>query len=211
MKEQVRSVLFMFLLALFFASLVSAVRVLNAKKLETNRVFKLQKAVLKVLDIGTDKKMSGEDVSRLFQSRVKNIELGERSLYAGYKEDENTLQGYAFPVSGPGFWGPIYGMVGINPDATKVLGIAFLKHSETPGLGGRITEDWFMDQFKDLPLHPIKGGRNIFTLTPPGTAKGPGRLDTITGATNTSAAVESFLNRELDLFLKEFRSTVKKR
>ncbi len=53
--------------------------------------------------------------------------------------------------------------------ATRILGLAFLRHSETPGLGGRITEDWFLEQFRGLPLRPAKRGESFFTLKPAGT------------------------------------------
>jgi Na+-transporting NADH:ubiquinone oxidoreductase subunit C len=149
------------------------------------------------------KNISKDKVSSLFAERIKNIQIGERTLYVGYEEDGRTIKGYAFPVGGPGFWGPIQGMVGVDPGATKVLGLAFTKHSETPGLGGRITEDWFLTQFKDLPLHPIEGGQKIFYLKPAGTKTAANELDAITGATNTSSAVEAFLNEDLDHFLKK--------
>jgi Na+-transporting NADH:ubiquinone oxidoreductase subunit C len=100
-------------------------------------------------------------------------------------------------------------MVGIDPQATKVLGLAFTKHSETPGLGGRITESWFTDQFKGLPLHPIESNQNIFYLKPQGTGKAANELDAITGATNTSSAVQAFLNQDLDYFLKDLWAQVK--
>jgi Na+-transporting NADH:ubiquinone oxidoreductase subunit C len=203
MKKQVLSVVYMFLITLFFASLVSAVKVLSERKIESNQALKLQQIVLKVLGIPVEKRISDEDLMQLYRMRVKNIEVQETTLYVGYEEDGRSIAGYAFPVGGPGFWGPIQGMVGVDPEGTKVLGIAFYKHSETPGLGGRITEDWFADQFKDLPLHPIEGDRNIFYLKPEGTAKAPNELDAITGATNTSSAVEAFLNHELDYFLRE--------
>jgi Na+-transporting NADH:ubiquinone oxidoreductase subunit C len=100
-------------------------------------------------------------------------------------------------------------MVGVDPHATKILGIAFYKHTETPGLGGRITEDWFSSQFKGLPLHPIEGDQKIFYIKPAGTRGAPNELDAITGATNTSSAVEAFLNDDLDYFLKELWAGVK--
>jgi Na+-transporting NADH:ubiquinone oxidoreductase subunit C len=102
-------------------------------------------------------------------------------------------------------------MVGIAPDASRVLGIAFIRHSETPGLGGRITESWFTDQFEDLPLYPIEGDQNIFYLKPEGTAQAPNDLDAITGATNTSAAVETFLNQELDHFLTNLWGSIEEK
>ena len=209
MIKQLRSVVYMFVIAIFFASLVSAVNFLNDKRIRTNEAIKLQKIVLEVLNIPVEKDKADEHISALFLERIKDIEVGAKVLYVGYEEDGRTIQGYAFPVGGPGFWGPIQGMVGVDPHATKILGIAFYKHTETPGLGGRITEDWFTRQFKDLPLHPIEGDQMIFYLKPAGIRGAPDELDAITGATNTSSAVEAFLNDELDHFLKELWASVK--
>jgi Na+-transporting NADH:ubiquinone oxidoreductase subunit C len=208
MKKQLRSVLYMFLISLFFASLVSAVRNFNEKTIASNQALKLQRIILKVLDIAAEKNISDENISRLFMERVKVIQVEEQTLYVGYEEDGQTIIGYAFPVGGPGFWGPIQGMVGVDPDATKILGIAFYKHTETPGLGGRITEDWFSSQFKGLRLFPIKGDRKIFYLIPAGTTGASNELDAITGATNTSSAVEAFLNDDLDHFLKDLWTAI---
>ena len=216
MKKQVLSVVYMFLITLFFASLVSAVKLMNDKKIERNQTMKLQRIILQVLQISTQKQMkeepiSEDELSRIFADRVQEIDVENRKLYVGYETDGQTIRGYALPVGGPGFWGPIQGMVGIAPDATKVLGIAFIKHSETPGLGGRITESWFTDQFKDLPLFPVEGGQNIFYLKPEGTAQASNELDAITGATNTSSAVETFLNQELDHFLTKLWGAIEKK
>jgi Na+-transporting NADH:ubiquinone oxidoreductase subunit C len=101
-------------------------------------------------------------------------------------------------------------MVAVGPNATKILGLAFYRHSETPGLGARMTEDWFTKQFSGLSLYPITGQKKIFYLKPEGTGKDPNELDAITGATNTSAAIESFLNRDLDQFLREIWDSVRK-
>jgi len=202
MKKQVLSVVYMFLITLFFASLVSAIKLLSEQKIELNQTIKLQQIILRVLQIPAEEQMAEEELSRFFTDRVKEIDVQGKTLYIGYEEDGQTILGYALPVGGPGFWGPIQGMVGVNPQATKVMGIAFIKHSETPGLGGRITERWFTDQFKELPMHPIAGDQNIFYLKPEGTARASNELDAITGATNTSSAVETFLNQELDNFLR---------
>ncbi len=208
MKKQALSVVYMFVITLFFASLVSAVKLMNDERIERNQTIKLQQIILQVLQIPAEEHMTEDDLSRLFTGRVKEIDVEDRILYIGYEEDGQTIRGYALPVGGPGFWGPIQGMVGISPDATRILGIAFIKHSETPGLGGRITESWFTDQFKDLPLHPIHGDQNIFYLKPEGTAQASNELDAITGATNTSSAIEAFLNREMDFFLKKLWGSI---
>jgi Na+-transporting NADH:ubiquinone oxidoreductase subunit C len=211
MKKRLLSMVYMFLITLFFASLVSTVKLMNNKRIERNQTLKLQRIILQVLQISTEEQMTEEDLSQLFVDRVKEIDVEERILYVGYEQEGQTISGYALPVGGPGFWGPIQGMVGITPDATRVLGIAFTQHSETPGLGGRITESWFTEQFQNLPLYPIKGDQNIFYLKPAGTARTANELDAITGATNTSSAVEVFLNRELNYFLNELWGSIEEK
>lgn len=199
----------MFLITLFFTSVVSAVKLINEERIETNQRVKLQRIILRVLDIPVEDKASDKDLVKVFDARVKSIEVQGKDMYVSYEEDGKTISGYAFPVGGPGFWGPIYGMVAVDPRASKILGLAFYKHSETPGLGARMTEDWFTNQFIELPLYPIEDNKNIFYLRPAGTKKASNELDAITGATGTSRGIEAFLNGELDHFLKKLWRSLK--
>ncbi len=203
MKKAFLSIIYMFALTLVFTSMVTAVKYVNSDRVERNQAVKLQRIVLKVLDIDSEKPMTDSEVDRLFSERIKPVQAGGRMVYICYGEKDERISGYAFPVGGPGFWGPIDGMVGVGPNAGEILGISFYRHSETPGLGGRISENWFAEQFHGLPLHPVEGDENIFYLVPAGTGRSANQLDAVTGATGTSRAVEAFLNRELDDFLKE--------
>ncbi len=200
----------MFLITLFFTSIVSGVKVLNEERIESNQKAKLQRIILSVLQIPEKREPSDEMLNQIFETRIRSIQVKGTTLYLGYEEDGKTILGYAFPVGGPGFWGPIFGMVAVDSEASKILGIAFYKHAETPGLGGRITEDWFKAQFKGLPIFPIEEGKKIFYLKPEGTGEAPNELDAITGATGTSRGVEGFLNNELDRYLREVWKSVKK-
>jgi len=208
MRKRLFSIFYMFVLTLFFTSIVSAVKVFNEAKIETNQRVKQQRIILSVLDIPLKDKTPDDELIQVFAKRVKAIEVKDRTVYVGYEEDGHAVVGYAFPIGGPGFWGPIYGMVGVGPEASKILGIAFYKHSETPGLGARISEPWFTKQFEGLPLYPIEGDRRIFYLKPEGTGKAPNELDAVTGATGTSRAVEVFVNRELDRFLRDLWGSI---
>jgi Na+-transporting NADH:ubiquinone oxidoreductase subunit C len=203
MKKRLYSVAFMFVLTFVFAAVVSAVKVQNEERIRTNQQVKLQRIILKVLGAPVNEKTPNREVIQAFEKRVKPIEVKGQTLYIGYAEDGRKITGYAFPVSGAGFWGPVYGMVSVDPEASRILGIAFYKHSETPGLGARITESWFTKQFAGLPIFPVEGDKKIFYLKPAGPGKGPNELDAITGATGTSRAVEAFVNRDLDRFLRE--------
>jgi len=210
MKKRLYSIAFMFVLTFFFTAVVSAVKVYNEEKIETNQQVKLQKIILQVLGIPVEQRAPNREVLQVFEKRVKTIEVKQKALYVGYAEDGKKITGYAFPIGGAGFWGPVYGMVGVDPEASKILGIAFYKHSETPGLGARIAEPWFTKQFKGLPIFTVQGDRKIFYLKPAGPGKRPNELDAVTGATGTSRAVEAFVNRDLDHFLRDTWKSVKK-
>jgi Na+-transporting NADH:ubiquinone oxidoreductase subunit C len=210
MKKRLTSIAFMFVLTFVFAAVVSAVKVYNEERIQTNQQVKLQRIILKVLGMPVNEKAPNQEVIQTFERRVKPVEVKGQTLYIGSAEDGRKITGYAFPVSGAGFWGPVYGMVSVDPEASRILGIAFYRHSETPGLGARITEPWFTKQFAGLPLFPVEGDKKIFYLKPAGPGKGPNELDAITGATGTSRAVEAFVNRDLDRFLRETWKQVKK-
>ncbi|MBW1896143.1 MAG: FMN-binding protein [Deltaproteobacteria bacterium] len=194
-KKRAFSVGYMFVLTLFFGCVVSAINAVNQDRIKTNEQIKLKRIILDVLGLEVSPETPNEQVEQLFHERIK-VEGGEeRTVYVCYAKDGKEINGYAFPVSGPGFWGPIYGIVGVDPNLDKMVGIAFYEHSETPGLGGRITEPFFRDQFRGKALNLVNG--EYFHFRPPGTAAGPNEVDAITGATETSRRVEQFLNDNL--------------
>ena len=202
MKQAAWSILFMFVSTLVFAALVSGVKLVNQDRIELNQQVKLKKIILRVLGVEPPAGAADQAVLKLFSDRVEGIQVDGRTVYVGYGTDHRTPTGYAFPVGGAGFWGPIAGMAAVDRQAEKIKAVAFYKHNETPGLGGRMTEKWFRDQFAGLPVFPIEGDKKIFYLKPSGAGSAPNDLDAITGASRTSAAVETFLNRDLDDFLK---------
>lgn len=210
MKKQLFSILYMFIVTLFFTSVVSGVKLLNQERIDRNQDIKLQKIILQVLDIQKEQ-VSEEQLEAIYSNRVKAVSIDDRTIHIGYDADSRTISGYAFPVNGSGFWGPIHGMAAVGPDAANIIGIAFYKHTETPGLGGRITEEWFTTQFIGLPMYQDKDTNKIFYFKPEGTGAKINELDAITGATGTSRAVEVFLNNELKYFQDKIWETIKEK
>ena len=206
MNSIIRSVIFMFITALVFTTIVTVVKITNEQRIEINRKAKLQRTIINVLGLNEDNQLSPEKISEIYNRRIKEEKLANRTIYTCYEEDGKTITGYAFPVDGPGFWGPIYAMAAVNPDATKLLGVSFYRHSETPGLGGRISEKWFSGQFKGLSLKLSGNEKQYFYLVPEEEKRRKNDLDAITGASRTSDAVETFLNRELKVVVGELRN-----
>lgn len=98
----------------------------------------------------------------------------ENEIYEIYADD--TGIGYAFIAVGNGYGGDINIMVALNEDTT-IKGISIISQEETPGLGTRITEPEFTDQFAGLSAGDVALRRS------------GGQIDAITSSTISSSAV----------------------
>ncbi len=101
---------------------------------------------------------------------------------------------YIIPVYGAGLWGPIWGYIALDDDASTIFGAFFNHEGETPGLGAEITKPTFSDQFqgkhimvdsKLLPVEVVKAGQKPST--------GAEYVDGISGGTITSKGVSAML------------------
>ncbi len=105
------------------------------------------------------------------------------------KHDGKTFA-IAYATSAKGYHGQIEVMVGIDLSG-KITGISIMTHTETPGLGARIVEKGFRDQFKGLTLS------NQLNLSNDG-----GKIDGVSGATFSSRGVITAVRKALELFPK---------
>jgi len=205
----------MIALATAFTAAVSAVQLLASERIRLNQELAKKRFVLQVMGIPIPKDATLQQVADTYKERVKETSrfietaTGRYPVLGGYNE-KGELAGYAFEIAGRGFWDIIRGYLGIAPDLNSILGIAFYKQAETPGLGGEITKPWFRKQFegKEIPREPAAGDKFV-RLAPPGSEKGPHDVDAITGATQTSIAVEGFLNEDIKAFLETMREEEK--
>ena len=91
---------------------------------------------------------------------------------------EGKFQGVAIKTkSGKGYSGDIWLMVGFEKDGT-IADIFVTQHLETPGLGSKMSEPFFLDQYRGK--HP--GKDNLLVR------KDGGTIDAISGATISSRA-----------------------
>ncbi len=211
--------------AVFTAGIVS-VQVATAGRIARNERLRETRAMARLFapawDVGDVGAMGDAEVTALVQARVAEeapVEAtvdGERigyPVFRAYATDAREEEvGLATRMSGAGFWDTITLLVGLAPDRETLVGLQVLGQRETPGLGGRIEEAAFTDQFSrtareaagEPPLKatvPEGGGRVVAVGR--GEPTGPrdpryGRtVDAITGATQTSLKVEALLNRNL--------------
>jgi electron transport complex protein RnfG len=148
--------------------------------------------------IAEHRKKATEEAIFLVQPQAKNYEKVEADfdLYKVMDENGNHI-GYSMPYEGNGFQGKIRLMFGISADLEQIVGLQILEHAETPGIGTKIEEPVFDEQFDDLSatpnINPVKGAP----------ASQPNDVETITGATITSKAVIAIVNSGVDK-IREF-------
>lgn len=120
---------------------------------------------------------------------AKNKKGGEGLTRFYLTKREGIFTGAVFTVSAVGYGGVIDIMLGVTPDGT-ITGLQVLHHSETPGLGAKIAEKNFRQQFKSKNLSNIKWA----------VKKDGGEVDQITGATISPRAVVKAIHQGLELF-----------
>lgn len=185
LKESLRSAGFMFALSLVLITSVSALHLATAERVGRNADLFLQRAVLAVAGVPVPEAPAA--VAELYRNTVSTNAAGGPACFYVRTLGTGALQAIVFRSQARGLWGAIHAVVGIEPATRTFLEIRFLEHNETPGLGARIEEPWFLQQAAG------KGGP--FVLKPEGTRSAePTEIDAITGATITSSAVRDLLN-----------------
>lgn len=120
-------------------------------------------------------------------TNYKKVDDVNFELYEVFDDSSNSL-GYALPYEGNGFQGNIRLIVGVSKETDKVLGLEVLEQVETPGLGTKVTESPFTDQFKNLVVTPeIKSVKGV-------EPQNPNEVQAITGATISSKAIVRIVN-----------------
>ena len=126
-----------------------------------------------------------------------NAEFGRVKINDAFvaKDADGNTTGYALSVTtSDGYHGDITLAVGVHFDDV-VDGISFTELNETAGLGMRVDEDAFKDQFDDVDV-------DVFKLNKAGGSTADDEIDSISGASTTSGAVVNAVNAALDFHEK---------
>lgn len=188
-------IIFMTVLTAVFVAVLSTFSYVTKDTIAFNNENELREKILYIFDILPEDDNS-QEIEEIFIERIKLKQLGGKEVYV--LMDGISEVAYAVPVDGPGLWGSITGYIGLNSDFSRITGIEFVKQSETPGLGGRISEDFYKEQYRDIEISNAEMGKFIISSPQPGS-----NVDAIAGATQTSTAVVKFINEDLSDFFTE--------
>lgn len=166
---------------------------------ERVREFRLNLETFELTEAGEDDLAEAADVQD--QGEVKRRlsgsediagvrDLEQRTMfYIAYEEDGETVKAYILPVRGAGLWGMMYALLALEPDAQTIAGLNFYEHSETPGLGGEITNPRWVSNF--IGKKAVDDEGNIEIRVTKGANPENNEVDALAGATITSNGVDN--------------------
>jgi Na+-transporting NADH:ubiquinone oxidoreductase subunit C len=217
--DRTRILAFTLAVTAFFGLLVSGLDSLLRSRKEMNSRVADQQVILQLFGLKPiDQPWTDESILGTFASQVETASgttagTGAAVIASGAAASAftyyrpRTASGtkiLVFPFKGKGFWDAIEGFLAVEARARRIVGIDFTRHAETPGLGGRISEPLFHQRFRGKPLTVGVSHTPVsFRLVSEGTARPetPEEIDGLTGATETSRAVERIVNDALRMYL----------
>lgn len=179
---------------------------LNQLTFETaqNNILKFKKipAVVNIYEIAAGKKFSAQERVKieeglLAEKRLLNLGEKEPQLVFVIKKD-NKPYAVALEKFGQGFGGALGVMVGFKLETGDLVGIGITTLAETPGVGTRVKEQSFADQFREM--------RKDATFK---VKKDGGDIDAISGATISSRAVADAL-AQANAFYQKHESRIRR-
>jgi electron transport complex protein RnfG len=181
---------------LFSGLVLVTVYLATAPRIERNRAEALRAAIFRVLP-----GIEGLTAFELHDGQLEPSDAGTavpddvKAVFAGF-DAAGQLVGWAIPAKGPGFMDTIELLYGFDPRQRTVIGMEVLESRETPGLGDKIVRDAdFHENFEELAVEPT------IEAVKKGQKTSANEVDCITGATISSEAVVSILNRSTTRWL----------
>ena len=182
MGKKLGGILFILILGSVYTLMILGIKNYTYPMISYHERIEFKSAILDAADIGYNE----DNLEEIFDKNIREVE-NEEFIY--YLSPSNL---YIFEFKGRGLWGPIIGIITLNSDLETIEGIQIIAHEETPGLGGRITEEAFLTQFVKKKRTP----RLEIILRKKSTKNN--EVDAISGASMTSAALVDMINDSVE-------------
>jgi|GEM_PF-1356089 len=133
--------------------------------------------------------------SILFNKNAESMEFDGQVEFPVSRYDEavagKEFLGYIIKVSPSGYSSNLETLVGLDGDGT-IIGLKMVSQQETPGLGAKVQEEWFQEQFK---------GKDVSELYLKMKEPEKGKIDAITAATISSEALTGGVRKGVSQFM----------
>jgi len=182
------------LLAFLFGMSLAGIQLTLSPKIEMNKTNEtLGKVPELVLGVEGAAALGNTGKALEIDSRVVDVEKNNKKTFYRVFEaiDKGKPVGWVVKSSGQGYADKIELLIGFGPRMQAIKGLFILEQKETPGLGNKIS-DWkwrqqFVNKLIDRPLTVVKTG-----------ARASNEIDAITGATISSRSVCAIVNNTIN-------------
>lgn len=179
MKEMLKMILVLSLICGLSGLTLATVRQATSQRIEEQVLTYVQGPSLEQI-------FSDYDNNPVKDRKTFDLPSGPVTVFPAMKGGK--LTGVAFETYGKGYGGPIGIMVGFVTDGSRLEGIGVTTMKETPGLGARIVEPDFRDQFKAHSTAKVA------------LKKQGGDISAISGATISSTGTVEAVNDAMKIF-----------
>lgn len=118
---------------------------------------------------------------------------------------------YITYFSGKGLWDDIWGYISLKEDGRTINGSVFDHKGETPGLGSKITEAPFNNDFLGKVITTEEGEYRPIKVLKPGIERNEYQVQGLSGATFTHVGVEEMMDRSLAVYNKYLKTEIAKK
>ena len=195
MRNSRHTIVFAAILGLACSLMLVVANLFTAPYRSANERAEEIKNFLYALEVPVEPGSNSKTLLDIFNKNVRVTKRGNFDFYEYVPDTDSSEQPIAVAVqfSGAGLWGPIKGILALDPDLITIRNIRFYQQEETPGLGGEIGSDWFQDQFKGKEIVSGSGTPGFRVLRQADVPR-KNSVDAITGATMTSNRVQVILD-----------------
>ena len=187
MKNNLKMILFVIILGSITSILLLGMDALTSDRIEQNKEAQIKSVVLSINDIS----FNYTNIHTVFDDKIRTFTYGDFTFY----QDEVT-RNISFIFEGEGVWGDIRGIITLDEDFEKIIGISILSQVETPGLGGVVAEEKYLRTYQNVTFV----NNIIEIIKPDNTPNDINQVDAIAGATRTSEKFEIILNTNYLLY-----------
>lgn len=190
-NSNVYTIIYACVLVIIVAFLLAFVASALKPTQDANVALDTKKQILASLNIRDVDNASSEVI---YDEVITSGELDSPILTANVNGEEKLI----IAMKGAGLWGGLWGWISINKDGQTVYGSFFNHESETAGLGARIKEQWFQDEFKGKVIFDEQGNAILGVYKQgkaPATLSADSYVDAVTGATLTSNGVSDMIQK----------------
>ncbi|NLD35422.1 MAG: FMN-binding protein [Desulfatiglans sp.] len=189
------------LLSIFFSVTLAAVHIRLSPVIEENKTRETMERIPALITGESNTDSS----SRPFTIKQRSILAEKKGIvksYTVYDAIDNTgnVAGHVVKASGQGYADKIELLIGLDATAKTITGLFILDQKETPGLGNKIIEDAWRNQFNGKssysPLVAIKGK-----------SVNENEIDAVSGATISSRSVTDIINSAIGDVKKDITLT----